>query len=135
MYEEQINRGIAVLDEKQPGWENRIDLKTLTLSSICHCVVGQLVGNVKTAVWEDASVKRYSSFLMELTGASERMHIVESVNYGFDLDPEFATYPNYDVLTAEWKTAIWARLAENAEVTSLLVALNTPLEEVEPAGV
>ncbi len=40
--QERVARGVALLDEKMPGWVDRIDVDTLEISSIRHCVVGQL---------------------------------------------------------------------------------------------
>lgn len=34
-------RGAAFLDEKDPGWRDRINRETLNLREPCHCVVGQ----------------------------------------------------------------------------------------------
>ncbi len=38
---ERVARGAALLDEKIPGWDKRIDLKTLNLGSCTECIVGQ----------------------------------------------------------------------------------------------
>jgi hypothetical protein len=37
-----VERGAEFLDEKLPGWEEKINLRTLDLGSTCKCVVGQL---------------------------------------------------------------------------------------------
>lgn len=36
--------GAAHLDRVRPGWENQIDVGTLTLRDPCRCIVGQLCG-------------------------------------------------------------------------------------------
>lgn len=41
----RVQRGAALLDRDRPGWFNRIDVGTLTLSDPCGCIVGQLIGN------------------------------------------------------------------------------------------
>lgn len=38
----RIERGATLLDEREPGWEQRIDLDRLDMSSTCDCVLGQL---------------------------------------------------------------------------------------------
>jgi hypothetical protein len=38
----RVARGAALLDEKLPGWADRIDLDRLDLASPCRCVLGQL---------------------------------------------------------------------------------------------
>lgn len=37
-----VERGAALLDERLPGWEDKIDLERLDLASTCNCVLGQL---------------------------------------------------------------------------------------------
>ena len=39
---ERVARGSALLDEKMPGWDRRIDLDRLDLMSSCRCILGQL---------------------------------------------------------------------------------------------
>ncbi len=39
---DRVSAGMAWLDEHEPGWDQRIDLKTLDVESGCHCVLGQL---------------------------------------------------------------------------------------------
>jgi len=40
--QECVNKGAELLDEKNPGWHNEIDISSLSMNSDCHCVVGQL---------------------------------------------------------------------------------------------
>src|SRR5215211_4856802 len=40
----RVVRGAALLDREAPGWERKIDLPTLDMSSTTACVVGQTVG-------------------------------------------------------------------------------------------
>lgn len=47
--EARVARGAAWLDENHPGWERRIDLADLQLSSSCRCVLGQLFGDFHDA--------------------------------------------------------------------------------------
>jgi hypothetical protein len=37
-------KGAALLDQKIPGWEHRIDPETLEMGDPRHCVVGQICG-------------------------------------------------------------------------------------------
>ena len=41
----RLERGIALLDRKHPGWENEIDLDALDLSNVRYCVLGQVYGD------------------------------------------------------------------------------------------
>ena len=40
-----VKRGRALLDEKRPGWRERIDEKTLNMAEGEHCILGQLEGS------------------------------------------------------------------------------------------
>lgn len=42
---ERVERGAALLDEKRPGWWQRIDLGRLDLAENCDCILGQLDGD------------------------------------------------------------------------------------------
>ena len=39
---ERVAAGAAFLDEREPDWWRRIDVKRLELASSCQCVLGQL---------------------------------------------------------------------------------------------
>ena len=41
-YRENVQRGIAYLNDNVPGWFNRIDLDILDLNSCSKCIKGQL---------------------------------------------------------------------------------------------
>jgi hypothetical protein len=40
----RVERGMALLDRIAPGWEERIDLRTLDINNGCFCILGQLYG-------------------------------------------------------------------------------------------
>lgn len=40
-YTERVAAGAALLDEKRPGWWQRIDLSTLRMENGCACILGQ----------------------------------------------------------------------------------------------
>ena len=39
---ERVARGAALLDEKIPGWDSRIDLDVLDIDSCAQCILGQV---------------------------------------------------------------------------------------------
>ena len=45
MWKEQVDNGVAYLDEVKPGWRELIDLKRLDISSVRCCVLGQVFGD------------------------------------------------------------------------------------------
>lgn len=88
--ETRVNRGAALLDEKVPGWWERIDLEQLQLSSCIRCVLGQLFGI-------------YGQGIREL-GDSIRL-VADAIRHGlFVFDAA-----DYEPLTAAWKQLIQQR--------------------------
>ena len=43
--QEKVKRGAEFLDEREPGWIKRIDLKKLDMLSPATCILGQLQGS------------------------------------------------------------------------------------------
>lgn len=43
-YADRVRAGVALLDEKVPGWHERIDLDRFAMNSCARCVLGQLFG-------------------------------------------------------------------------------------------
>lgn len=44
MFEDRIAKGVAVLNERKPGWTKYIDTRSLNLASPSQCVLGQSFG-------------------------------------------------------------------------------------------
>lgn len=89
--EERVLLGAKLLDERIPGWADRIDLDEFWMSSSCQCVLGQVSGvsaNPRTSSWSG-----YNTLLAELSGltlddglfrASEEEAKTFARAYGFD---------------------------------------------------
>lgn len=45
MFKENVEKGVHLLNEKCPGWFEKIDLEKLFMQSCDECVLGQLFGN------------------------------------------------------------------------------------------
>lgn len=43
-YDPHVQRGMMLLDEERPGWEDELDLGTLNVADPHNCVLGQLYG-------------------------------------------------------------------------------------------
>lgn len=69
-YALRVRAGIALLDEKVPGWHERIDLDRFAMNSCDRCVLGQLFGGF---------VAGALAIGFEMSGSDE-------VAAGFDLD-------------------------------------------------
>ena len=93
--------GVALLDEKLPGWVERIDLDTLNLASPCRCILGQ--------TWDLPVGVDYTAFALHADALD--IDGDEEVAYGFNAGGEdwFEDEGEYDALTAEWKRVILAR--------------------------
>lgn len=100
--EARVARGVALLDEKLPGWIERIDLDKLDLASGCNCILGQ--------TWSKGDDDgRFTAF--ELQADALGLYGEDENDYGFNAGGEdyFEDRPEYDALTAEWRRVILAR--------------------------
>lgn len=92
---ERVARGAALLDEKLPGWDQRIDLAGLELASCYRCVLGQLF------TWHPLPTE--NAFSPSPYGLGiEALGIDRGSRYGFDGD-------DADELNGEWRRVITAR--------------------------
>lgn len=100
---ERVKRGAALLDEKRPGWWQRIDLGRLDVASDCDCVGGQLPGG-------------YGKVADDLFGPGVTFSL--EVSHGFEADGDFegGDAGEFAALTEAWRSLILARRA--AQVTA-----------------
>lgn len=96
VHDTRIEAGMALLDRQAPGWEDRVDLRTLDVSSCTRCVVGQLFD-----VKEDDLL--YLGF--------QALGVTHPREYGFSLDWKLGYRVSYGGLTRAWKRAIRHRRA------------------------
>lgn len=80
---EAVSRGVALLNERLPGWKKLVDADSLNLASDCGCVLGQVLGSYYKGA--------------ELLGLSQ----AERIEYGFW--PRRAAWKR---LTQAWRGAI-----------------------------
>ena len=98
MFREQIEAGAKLLDEKVPGWVDKIDLEELDLGDCSDCAIGQ--------VFPDDD---FSDALRDLLGIhSDEVHNL-SHQYGFCIPPG-GNWGDYSQLTQEWIEYIDGRL-------------------------
>lgn len=117
---EQIARGVALLDQTDPGWMDRIDVLSLALSDCNRCVLGQLHGEFFRGAAKQFGHAFYQAVTRNL-----------AFDHGFVLDCRFMPIEqitlSYEILTDAWREAILARRAP--------VIIETPAEELELVGV
>lgn len=88
-------KGSLFLDEKEPGWFERIDVASLSMNDSCHCIGGQLFGN-------------YSILVMRHLGTMQN-----SITFGFNTPG--CSPVRMTALTAAWRDEIARRrLAQQA---------------------
>lgn len=101
----RVARGVALLDEKLPGWHLRIDVARLNLCSACNCILGQ-----EFATHEDVDGPAWTGFDV---GVREVLNgdVHQASEYGFDADGFSLEGEGRDfvALTAEWRRVILAR--------------------------
>lgn len=84
----RVHKGIEFLNQKNPGWHQRIDTDKLDINSIHSCILGQLYGSYMDGIYElwpegDNDAKEYGLTL-----------------WGVDLSSDF------DTLTRLWRYAV-----------------------------
>ena len=97
----RVARGASWLDAKSPGWERKIDLGTLDISSPTQCVCGQTIG------WDKALPLALDSTM-------------GTVDHGFALAGDIIVTQGiaqsyaWEVLTAAWVSLIKDRFDTGA---------------------
>lgn len=97
--ETRVARGAALMDDKLPGWVERIDLDRLDLHSSCNCILGQ-----EFADHEDVDGEVWTGYD---AAQGALLNYADPAEYGFDL--AWSEAANFPILTAEWKRVILAR--------------------------
>lgn len=92
-YTTNAPKGAALLDERMPGWADRIDLATLGMASMGRCVLGQLYGGYATGI-----ETLFPDHVLSIS-PDHPAHV-----YGFDLrDPSRAAW---QALTDAWTALV-----------------------------
>lgn len=106
-YTDRVAKGAAELDRILPGWELKIDLDSLYLSSTCNCVLGQLAVDLSPKepdYWGpsgfDAAIDQIAPHYDWEQWAMDR---------GFDIEADEGPMDYVD-LTEAWKRLIRQRL-------------------------
>lgn len=101
MYEEQIKRGVALLDEARPGWREYVAVERLDVARADQCVLGQVFGSYQAGAY--------------ILGLSST---VAKAGHGFTVGSSGTTpyHQQYAVLTAEWVQEIENYVNEKEKV-------------------
>lgn len=93
--QKRVARGVALLDERVPGWEKRIDLKELKMQDCFQCMLGQLYGDFG-----------YGIFRLKLKD------LETDIDHGFNLDIDSIEADDFQLLQQEWTRVIKQRRGE-----------------------
>jgi hypothetical protein len=108
-YAARVAKGVALLDEKRPGWERELDLGTLNIRSGEHCVTAQLSGMRRG----DQSYL-VGMDLLNLTEGNEGSYVAHGFNaedpQAMDDDEEYDQAKVYDTLNSLWRDVVTERL-------------------------
>lgn len=99
---EKVKRGMALLDQFEPGWVDKVDLQALQISHPMFCVLGQVYGE-----FDEATKQFWGS-------ESSAYRLAMAQAHGFDR----SVGSEYAELTDVWHLAIMMRRS-------------TPVEQVE----
>lgn len=91
--ETRVARGAQLLDERLPGWVERIDLDRLNVVNACNCVLGQQ--------FETDGFRYGFDIGLDKLFAGDRRN---AARHGFLVDRS-----EWDELTAEWRRVIRGR--------------------------
>jgi hypothetical protein len=94
---ERVLNGAVLLDAHEPGWEHRIDLGRLWMSSCNQCLMGQLYGRY------DRRPMPWAWFTTVAHGLSINMSEIERIGVH--------EHDYWEALTDEWRNLIRGRLS------------------------
>lgn len=93
---DKIRRGMSLLDEKVPGWRERIDLDTLDMHH--NCILKQLFGNYREGLAKLGLGHKWAEGIVQSDGYAVS-------EYGFTIlcDDDVPIQRRFVDLTARWK--------------------------------
>lgn len=98
IFERRVAAGAVFLDKHHPGWEQKINLRTLNIQCGTSCILGQLYGKFSKAILPLGIVEP-----------------VNSVRLGFMVYEPGVTVTSRVQLKTAWKRLITDRMAEQAK--------------------
>lgn len=115
-YEERVAKGIALLDERYPGWFEDIDLDELNVSSASSCVTAQLADAYEDTPDYEAGMNMLDLDLGVHNDGSYTQHGFNAESARAPGMPEgYSVLPAFVTLNYIWHREIVARRARAAE--------------------
>lgn len=116
-YAARVAKGVALLDEKRPGWERELDLETLDISDGNFCVTAQLYGGLWRNGMQALGLTDHNSgtYVSHGFNAEGEEHCSRACCAGSgDLPEGYSMEAAYTTLNAEWRRVITERLGAEA---------------------
>ena len=108
---ERVAAGAALLDEKRPGWWQRIDTDTLDMGETCGCILGQTYeANGRSTPFDMGCVDLFGSKLGVYGWVADDGWDA-ATEHGFSLGPQAYEESEWAELRAAWVALIEARRA------------------------
>lgn len=114
-YAARVAKGVALLDEKRPGWERQIDLETLDIRNGSCCVTAQLSGKSSYLIGMDQ---------LQLTDGDDGSYVAHGFNAPSCTDEGCGFHDGcpqasgYDTLNSLWRDVVTERLTAAQEAAS-----------------
>ncbi len=114
---QRVLDGAALLDQQQPGWAQKIDLKRFRIQSSQSCVLGHVYGD-----YGRGATMLGLDFTLDKDDVSHMNDLRNTRRLGFeaphagdaDFHGESITLQEYDTLERYWREEIRARQEANA---------------------
>jgi hypothetical protein len=99
---EEVKAGMALLDEKAPGWREKVDLDKLNMGGCVRCILGQIYGHF------DEGLTALGICEVGVVEIQFDLAIEKAARYGFAIeDPYLKNYHlDYATFTQTWKEAL-----------------------------
>lgn len=103
VFETLAPKGAALLDEKMPGWADKIDLDELQLNDQCNCVLGQVYGG-----YDDGTAELFG-YIFDDAREGDVPDWGTARAYGFDAGFMNGEFTGFGDLQKEWEYLIEQR--------------------------
>ena len=102
--QKRVERGAEYFDDVDAGWHRRVNAETLELGNGERCVLGQLHGGFRLGLGRSQVLSLSSAPRASLSPVAYGFKCVEGVSDEWQAR-------DYELLTAAWRRAVWARTA------------------------
>lgn len=113
-HKKRVTRGLALLDQRMPGWEKRVSLDSLDLSRGDRCILGQVYSS------DGSYTSGYCIGRDSLFSYPNRDHA--AIRHGFFVKSDADAEDEYGKLEGHWRAALAERITNAQADTDLAMA-------------